>query len=55
MSDAPKPQSQQPPRQPTRDPVSLLAQLIPSDRAERRRAVAALLRAVVGDDQQGGV
>jgi hypothetical protein len=33
------------------DPSSLLARLIPTDQAERRRAMAALLRALTEDEQ----
>ena len=53
MSDA---QNQQPntQRQPSRDLAAVLAQMVPTDPAERRRAVAALLRALVGEEPQAG-
>lgn len=55
MSDAQNPPVQQSSRPQVKDPLTLLSSLIPVDRAERRRAVAALLRAVVGDEQQEGM
>jgi hypothetical protein len=54
MSDAQNPQANAQ-RQPARDLGAVLAQMVPNDPAERRRAVAALLRAVVGDEPQGGI
>jgi hypothetical protein len=47
MSDNTQPYSQTAPA----DPASLLARLIPTDQAERRRAMAALLRALTEDEQ----
>jgi hypothetical protein len=54
MSDAQNQQSNAP-RQPSRDLAAVLAQMVPNDPAERRRAVAALLRALVGEEPQGGI
>lgn len=48
MSDN-QPQSSQPA---STDPAALLSRLVPSDQSERRRAMAALLRALTEDDQQ---
>jgi hypothetical protein len=55
MSDV---QNQQPspqqPRPQAKDPLALLTSLVPTSVADRRRSVTALLRALLGDGQQGG-
>lgn len=52
MSNVSQNQQPQEPVRQQRDPEALLATLIPSDPVERRRAMAALLRAIVDDGSQ---
>ena len=52
MSNVSQNQQPQEPARKQRDPEELLATLIPADPVERRRAMAALLRAIVDDGSQ---